>query len=419
MSNVCIIGCGISGLIILNKLKKNTSKIMVFEKMNQPGGVWSINKYENLRAQLHSRHYKIPNFNWSTDIDRPTAKQIVEYLNSFIIQNNLKRFIHFNTKVNSVIYKRNKYQVEVINNNQFKKYSFDYVIQTGHSTIPLVPRVKKIIPHWHSSQMTDKHFDAIVADNKKVTVIGGSKSAYEMVFSFAKRGYKVNWLARTIYSVAEYTSYTTVNLNNATRAFFYKLFNNKISFKEAAERHIFVYTPNNCCNQNPSKSGNLILLKDLKLIESYCHPIEYKQIEYQGNTIKILTKFNDQEVNIETDLIIFATGYHKHKAITNQLTDQYILINSSIEYLNASIPISADGYASAIRDFIFYNYQNKSQQDFIYSRIKYYQRYTHWIYLFSTSNLDHDQLITKIKYIKIIVLLILLIVIFYRLKIRV
>jgi len=190
--NVCVIGGGVAGLVSAKVLKNNGFDVTVFEKEPGIGGVWAETRaYPGLRSNNPKEAYAFSDFDYpeSTD-DFPTAGQILRYLKSYSKHFNLGPHIQTETEVVSV--GRNKgdnesrkqgFRVEIQQANQPEKrdiLKFDHlVICNGVFSKPHIPQIEgrdkfegEII---HSSQFTYKE----MIRGKRVTVVGGGKSAMD------------------------------------------------------------------------------------------------------------------------------------------------------------------------------------------------------------------------------------------------
>ncbi len=67
VSNVAIIGAGVSGLQVAKILIEGGFNIKVFEKYQEIGGVWLCN-YPNLHLQTPKSNFKIPNHEYSRSL---------------------------------------------------------------------------------------------------------------------------------------------------------------------------------------------------------------------------------------------------------------------------------------------------------------------------------------------------------------
>ncbi len=323
---ICIIGGGISGLCILNRIKdhKKVSKLVLYEKNSDIGGVWTKNKYENLRAQLHNSQYRYAEKAWGAHQDRPTCRAIVQYLHDYVDENKLSSYIRLNSPVKC--YDGGKKLTVVVGG---QRENFDYVIHTSHCTTPNIPmefleKGKKI---YHSSEMTSAVLDDVVGDNP--VVIGGSKSAYEMVHSLASRGQRVPWVARKIYSLAPYTPNTTLNMWHVAKSGIQLLFGfGRYTGDQCYNDQVFTLNPVDPSRK--TKSGDMAK-KDWYDFCAENSEITEGPIDFSREPLKSATT------------IISATGYRRgFFEISN---DRYVKINKVMTFI---LPINANIYAEAI-----------------------------------------------------------------------
>ena len=65
---VAVVGAGIAGLFMAEKLKRAGADFVVFEKAGEVGGTWRDNTYPGLYVDVLSRQYEFPfqpNYDWS------------------------------------------------------------------------------------------------------------------------------------------------------------------------------------------------------------------------------------------------------------------------------------------------------------------------------------------------------------------
>ena len=78
-ARIAVIGAGISGIAAANILKKNGFEAVVFEKAENPGGVWAV-AYPNIHLQNTYASYHLSDFPWSFKPDlHPSGAQIMRY----------------------------------------------------------------------------------------------------------------------------------------------------------------------------------------------------------------------------------------------------------------------------------------------------------------------------------------------------
>ncbi|KAG0681076.1 hypothetical protein C6P40_003377 [Pichia californica] len=204
-------------------------------------------------------------------------QNVLDYLNKFTEKNNLKSYIRFNSSIEKIYKKKNKWIIVVVNfdrkNNIEKWYSekFDSVlIATGRFNIPFVPFIENMdkfikknpnsISHTKSFRNIDDY------ENKKVLIVGSSIGAIDLLQYMIPKCKEV-WLS-----------------SNSTK---------KITIKP---------------KDNILKQGQWIydILNDENAKFKRCCKI--KKFSNDGNSIE----FEDGEKINGFDKILFATGYHLH-----------------------------------------------------------------------------------------------------------
>jgi cation diffusion facilitator CzcD-associated flavoprotein CzcO len=118
----------------------------------------------------------------------PNGTEVQTYLESYASTNDLNKHIHLCTSVEKVERNGDRGWIMSLKNvsGTISKEEVDYlVVSTGMYSMPNIPKFEcqdfegDII---HSSQFTDK----MMASKKNVVVIGGSKSAYDVVLESRK-----------------------------------------------------------------------------------------------------------------------------------------------------------------------------------------------------------------------------------------
>lgn len=188
--NIAIIGCGASGLVCASLLKDNGFKINIFEKNNLIGGVWSYSKegviYDSLVTNLpktimqFSDKYK---FKGKTDDSFVSYREVFNYLEEFYNENELYKFVNFNSEVKK-IYKEDKKWIVEYNfcNNKFVNRYDSVIVCNGHYKKPVIPNINRIDLYkgevLHSAKY-DSHLNYKFA-GKNVAVIGTGPSASDV-----------------------------------------------------------------------------------------------------------------------------------------------------------------------------------------------------------------------------------------------
>jgi len=215
--NVAIIGAGWMGLACLAKFKENPCyNVTVFESLDGIGGVWHRdNAYFNLRIHTPAKDIELSDFPLPESIDRferISAKEVVQYLSDYIKHKSLENCFQFNKKIVRIDYDSvvKNHTLYFSDSNEPFDQRYDYVINTIGFTernIPVLKIKNKEIKILHSFDFKESVFNDIVLNRKKVAILGGSKTAAEIVCTFARNDYPVQWFYRDNYWFVCYDKY--------------------------------------------------------------------------------------------------------------------------------------------------------------------------------------------------------------------
>ncbi|KAA8649432.1 uncharacterized protein ATNIH1004_002103 [Aspergillus tanneri] len=203
--DVVVIGAGWTGLISAYTYLQLApdSKLLIVDDGGTIGGCWNREKiYPNLYAQINP-----PKFEYSMWPMKPEgvtkdgyipADTIHEYLNSFAEEFKLVQRTRLNTRVLEIdrIADRRRWSITV--NNGANLLCEKLIYATGPTSNPIVPRFPSdgfTSPVVHS-QVIGEHLQWIEKNCRRVTVVGGAKSAFDTVYMLVKAGQHVDWLVR-------------------------------------------------------------------------------------------------------------------------------------------------------------------------------------------------------------------------------
>lgn len=191
-NTVCVIGAGVSGLVMAKVLQRDGFDVTVFEKEPTIGGVWAPSRaYAGLRTNNPQKHYAFSDFPYSERSDEfPTAGQVSKYLTAYADHFGLEPHLNCSTEVLSVGRRTAKddgshpgFQVTVRpveGSAGAKTHAFDFVVVcNGVFSEPHVPHIENHERFGgsliHSSQMVDR----TMLTGKDVVVVGAGKSALD------------------------------------------------------------------------------------------------------------------------------------------------------------------------------------------------------------------------------------------------
>jgi len=184
-------GGGISGLQTIRALRARGFNVTAYEGSDKVGGIWKSN-YSNFSVQVPRVLFEFQDFpmseiGWN---DYATGVQVQHYIEAYAVKFDLLDSIQFNAYVTSVKLQpdHQSWSVEVTVQNKKHVEQFDYVIIASG----LYSGTNQFIPNWtgkeyfrgeivHSCQF----YDASVAKDKRVVVIGGGKSAVDIAVEAA------------------------------------------------------------------------------------------------------------------------------------------------------------------------------------------------------------------------------------------
>ena len=176
-----IIGGGPAGLATAKALNQQGFKVEVLEKGTKAGGVWAEN-YQDAGLQGPFPHFNIPDFPFPEGTALfPKQPEILSYLDSYIEAFHLKPLIHLNSEVVQVTQEESGAWTVTLKNGTKKHYDF-LVLSTGQFFSPYIPDIPGMSTFrglsLHSSHV---HNAKELFTGKNVVVVGGSKSAYDIL----------------------------------------------------------------------------------------------------------------------------------------------------------------------------------------------------------------------------------------------
>lgn len=345
---IAIIGGGVTGVGLLKSLHDLKYNVYMFDKNNKVGGIWTSNKFYNLKIQVNSKHYRFYDKPHKQNIHNMSGEKIQNYIQEYIDENNLNKFIFLNFEV-KVIQGEKKHRIKNKNNGNICDILFDYVIFTGTNSrnVPDLfksPEIqnKILYPDILTKSLLNK------LNNKKVVIYGGSKSAMDVAYSLKKEtSANVILVSRGFHSFARSCEKNSILIKDIINAGVVGIFNKyKISNKTFLES-LFKLNINSNLEHFKIGQGDVLTKDEFNLI---------KKVNKKKNTIIYISKneiiFDNQE-KINYDYIFLCLGYKK---IKNLFTSKTIF--SSKEILISTFPIKPHITSFFIDKYIKSNHDN-------------------------------------------------------------
>lgn len=197
--NVAIIGGGVSGLAAAKAFDERGHRVTGFERSHDFGGVWELSRsYPDVQTQSPKDLYCFTDHPMPDDYPEwPKGPQVHAYLRSYADKHKLTRLFRLNSNILSMDRRadgRPGWTLTIAEAGHERREDFDFVaICTGQFSD------KNIISHpgqdafvaqggqvMHSSEYTDP----TMMKDKRVVVLGGSKSATDIAVNAANSGAK-------------------------------------------------------------------------------------------------------------------------------------------------------------------------------------------------------------------------------------
>lgn len=191
--DVIIVGAGFSGLFMIYRLREMGISARIIESGSDVGGTWYWNRYPGARCDTESIQYS---YSFSDDLQQEWEwseryagqPEILRYINYVSDRFDLRRDIHFNTRVKSAIFNEtyNHWEIETDNNSRIN--ATFCVMATGCLSSPNYPKIKGLGdfagPTFHTGKWPHEEVDF---SGKQVGVIGTGSSAIQAIPHIANK----------------------------------------------------------------------------------------------------------------------------------------------------------------------------------------------------------------------------------------
>ncbi|KAK4176132.1 hypothetical protein QBC36DRAFT_188164 [Triangularia setosa] len=209
--DLVVIGAGIAGLSsakIYHQLN-NDKTLAILDDKESVGGVWAKSRlYSELRTNNMLGTYQFPDFPMTTEQfgvkpgDHIPGIIVHEYLASYAEKFGIADKIRFHHKVVTAEHRDGSDGGWILtmehDGKPSKILAKKLIVATGVTSEPFLPRIdgqgEFSAPLFHSADFL-QHADTLKTTDR-VTVFGGSKSAWDAVYAYGTRGIKVDWVIR-------------------------------------------------------------------------------------------------------------------------------------------------------------------------------------------------------------------------------
>jgi dimethylaniline monooxygenase (N-oxide forming) len=183
MSEVCIIGAGVSGIISAKLCLDQGLKPQIFEKSDSIGGVWKnsesgIGTWNSLEALNSKSFTMISDHPWPKSVPEfPSRGHMLDYYTSYAEKNGLFQYINFNTSVESLSEEGEGYSVILKTQDSITTRNFkSVIIGTGfnskiNESLPGNEKFSGVVLH------SGYYREPSIFQGKRVVIIGNSYSS--------------------------------------------------------------------------------------------------------------------------------------------------------------------------------------------------------------------------------------------------
>ena len=186
--DVGIIGAGLGGIVAALELKKTGRSFVIFERAQEPGGVWRENIYPGCACDIRSHLYSIagaPNPEWTTLF--ATQPEILRYLKDVVMHNELQRFIRVGVEIVSARFLEQQVSWQLTDQHGQEYKVRTVVLAVGSHNRPWKPNFRGAEIFRGELFNSATWNPSVILDGKRVAVIGTGASAAQIVPSVASR----------------------------------------------------------------------------------------------------------------------------------------------------------------------------------------------------------------------------------------
>ncbi|KAK4095854.1 FAD/NAD(P)-binding domain-containing protein [Parathielavia hyrcaniae] len=209
--DLVVIGAGIFGLAVAKTFRQlNPSKTLaILDSGSSLGGVWGKDRlYPTLKTNNMLGTFEYPDFPMTTDAfgvrsgEHMSGEVMYRYLTRYAEHFGILGLIRYRTAVISAEHQCSAQGGWILTirhgESQHRLFAHKLVIAAGFTSEPVLPRIQGQeqfdAPIFHSRDLV-KHADTQGTANW-VTVLGGTKSAWDAVYAYASKGIQVHWIIR-------------------------------------------------------------------------------------------------------------------------------------------------------------------------------------------------------------------------------
>jgi cation diffusion facilitator CzcD-associated flavoprotein CzcO len=184
-----IIGAGGAGLSALHAMQDAGFEARAFEQHDELGGVWATTLYPSLTIHSRSFNYRFHDFPpMASRGPCATRDEVRAYLAAYVAAKAIADKITYRTRVERVVVRTATSRERCVVETTTGTHACDVVVcatgfaSAGRPHVPeLAGRAASRVTVVHSGALTPAMVDDIIANRRKVVVLGAGKSAHEIL----------------------------------------------------------------------------------------------------------------------------------------------------------------------------------------------------------------------------------------------
>ena len=192
---VVVVGAGMAGLFMAEKLKHEDVDFTVYEKADDVGGTWRDNTYPGLFVDVPSRQYEFPfqpNYDWSRKF--APAPEIQAYLQKVAADRGLKKYIRFGEEITEARFTGGRWHIKTAKGTT--DVADVFVCATGFLHKPTYPDIEGRGSFAGRSFHSACWDHGVAIEGKRWGIIGSGASGVQITEALAYKDCQVTQFIR-------------------------------------------------------------------------------------------------------------------------------------------------------------------------------------------------------------------------------